>query len=220
MVTSNDYLAQVELATESAIPADNIINTFAFTWVPSGTPSGADYLDLAASLSGFYQAWTTFRSRTVPSTGNHQVKIYRLSDPSPRVPVATLPISVGTGSASTDRFPVEVACCLSIRANVSSGEHAARRKGRIFIGPLVSGASQNTLDGYPRPSPTFRTALANAADELLTSTLSGDWAWSVWSRVDDELFSVVGGWIEDEWDTQRRRGPMGTVRTIWPIPPG
>mgnify|MGYP000935256778 CR=1 FL=1 len=220
MVTSNDYLAQVELVTESNIPADNIINTFAFTWVPSGTPANSDFLALAGYLSGFYQAWTTYRSRTVPSAGNHQVKFYRLTDPSPRVPVATHPISPGAGSSSADRLPVEVSCCLSIRANYESGSHPARRRGRVFLGPLTQNASTHGADGYPRPSPTFREVLADAADGLLTATLAGDWSWSVWSRADDELFSVVGGWIEDEWDTQRRRSPSPSTRTIWPIPPG
>lgn len=220
MVTSNDYLAQVELATESNIPADNIINTFAFTFVPAGTPTNAQFLDLTGYLSGFYQAWTNYRSRTVPSTGNHQVKYYRLTDPSPRVPVATQTLSIGSGSSSSDRWPVEVACCLSIRANYESGSHPARRRGRVFLGPLVQGAATTGIDGYPRPSQTFRETLADAADGLLTATLAGDWSWSVWSRVDDELFSVVGGWIEDEFDTQRRRGPSASTRTIWPIPPG
>lgn len=216
MVLPTDYQAQVELQTSSGIPADNVINTFALQWGGGGTPDETDWVAVAAALSTFYTSWQSYRSTTVPAGGAHHVKAYRLSDPSPRVPVATVPVSIGGGTASS-RFPSEVACCLSYTSFVESGDHPARRRGRIFLGPLAGSSSSTGADGFVRPSAGFQTDIGEAGAQLALDVLATGFTWCVWSRTDDELFPVIGGWVENEFDTQRRRGPAGTSRTPWAV---
>jgi hypothetical protein len=129
----------------------------------------------------------------------------------------TLPDSDGT----TD-LPLEVALCLSYRAAAVTGVPQARLRGRIYVGPLTAGAITE-LTGTHRPTPasTFVTALRNAAGLLLASSGTGiDGAWSLLSRKQattggTPFNHIVGGWVDNEWDTQRRRGADPTTRSTW-----
>lgn len=211
MVIEGDYLAQVELRTQTGIPADNIINTFAFQWVGSGSP---DFETLVSLLSAFYAEMGTdvFSNVLSQGTGAHQVKIYDLTDPSPRPPVH---IGTFTRSGGTNPLPTEVAICASFQGIQEAGYSQARRRGRVFIGPLRQATITAGTDGYPRISNATLTAIADACSDLQANASAVDWAWCVWSRADDELYIVNNGWVEDEFDTQRRRGPGPLTRTTW-----
>jgi hypothetical protein len=211
MVIEGDYQVQVELRTQTGIPADNIINTFAFQWVGSGAP---DFETLVLLIDAFYDELGTdvFSNVLAIATDSHQVKIYDLTDPSPRPPVH---VGYFSQSGGTNPLPAEVAICASFQGIQEAGHPQARRRGRIFIGPLRQATVATGSDGYPRISTSARTALATACTDLQANASMSDWAWCVWSRSDDELYIVNNGWIEDEFDTQRRRGPGPLTRTTW-----
>lgn len=211
MVIEGDYQVQVELRTQTGIPADNIINTFAFQWVGSGDP---DFETLVGLIDDFYDEMgqDVFSNVLAGASGAHQVKIYDLTDPSPRPPVH---IGSFQQTGGTNPLPAEVAICASFQGIQEAGYSQARRRGRVFIGPLRSATIGTGSDGYPRVSVGTRTAIATACSDLQANASAADWAWCVWSRSDDELYIVNNGWIEDEFDTQRRRGPGPLTRSTW-----
>lgn len=92
---------------------------------------------------------------------------------------------------------------------------ASRRKGRMYFGPLTITALSG-VTGVGRPSTTLVADMAEAAAAMrlkyVTDT-TGDWA--IWSKADAELYPVVGGYIDSEWDTQRRRGVRSDARTTF-----
>lgn len=120
-----------------------------------------------------------------------------------------------TQEGGTSPLPTEVAICASFQGVQEAGHSQARRRGRVFIGPIRQAAIQIGTDGYPRVSSTARNAIATACTNLQANASAADWPWCVWSRADDELYIVNNGWIEDEFDTQRRRGPGPLTRTTW-----
>lgn len=211
MVIEGDYQVQVELRTQTGIPADNIINTFAFQWVGVGAP---DFETLVTLIDDFYdEVGTDVFSNVLALANNaHQVKIYDLTDPSPRPPVY---VGTFTQTGGTNPLPTEVAICASFQGIQEAGHSQARRRGRVFIGPVRSAALSVGSDGYPRVSGSARSAIATACTDLQANASAADWAWCVWSRADDELYIVNNGWIEDEFDTQRSRGPGPLTRTTW-----
>jgi hypothetical protein len=112
-------------------------------------------------------------------------------------------------------LPPELAICVSFRAALASGVNAARRRGRVYIGPLSDNAREG--GGDPQVASAARIALAQDADDLLTaSNASADWSWGVYSRTDGILRPVVAGWVDDAFDVQRRRGLEPTTRSTYP----
>lgn len=124
-------------------------------------------------------------------------------------------------------LPVEVACALSFEG-VTAGvaeeaiegtvRPAARRRGRVFIGPLTSTVIiAETTSNRPKFSDTFRNAVLDAYDAQLpglktgTSTDMVDHV--VYSRANAFAHPVVETSVNDEPDTVRRRGQLTTVRT-------
>lgn len=207
-LTSDCYLAQVELAAVSLVAADNIVNTFALR-DNGGT---ADFPGATTAFDSFYQYIQARLSSTLSSATNaHKVKYYRLTDPQPRPPVALGSFTqTGTGTP----LPAEVAICSSFAAAPGAGQVPARRRGRVFLGPLNSSAGE-VVGSYLRPSAATRTTIAGAMEELVQNLATAGFALSVWSRVDNDLFQVESGWINDEFDTMRSRGPETTDRTAW-----
>jgi hypothetical protein len=148
----------------------------------------------------------------VVSTTLGTYKFYKMSDPEPRTPFITLtmdPIAVGTSG-----MPEEVAICLSYYATPASGESPARRRGRIFIGPLSQTAFDSSSVGtFSTPDPTARAAIASAAAVLADQSEAFQWA--VYSPTDQIARQIIGGWVDNAFDTQRRRGRRATTRNTW-----
>jgi hypothetical protein len=44
---------------------------------------------------------------------------------------------------------------------------------------------------------------------------SASWDWVVYSPTDDAYHEVANGWVDNAWDTQRRRGYKPTSRTTF-----
>lgn len=205
-----DVRAVVTLPMDSGLPEDAAQNVWHF-WATSA--SDAIAAQIAAALKTFYDTVDTYLS-TLINPVNASVEFYDLSDPEPRVPYHQ--VNIGADMiTSTTALPEEVALCLSFQAAAQSGEVQARRRGRIYLGPLGQNALGATSAGN-RPLAAFVTALVNAGDALLTASQAAtDWDWRVYSRVLQQGFNVDNGWVDNAFDTQRRRGVQATSRTTF-----
>lgn len=61
----------------------------------------------------------------------------------------------------------------------------------------------------------FITRMYSSATTLAAASLADDWGWVIWSEKLEQSFAVAGGWVDNAWDTQRRRGMPATTRTLW-----
>lgn len=94
---------------------------------------------------------------------------------------------------------------------------AAHRRGRIYIGPPNSGAVVENGGSLFEvvPSPGVLNAMAGAAADLLAAN-SSDWTWMVASQATGTEYPIVGGFVDNAFDTQRRRGHEASSRQLWP----
>jgi hypothetical protein len=51
---------------------------------------------------------------------------------------------------------------------------------------------------------------------LTASNAQGQWKWAVYSTVNMTGVNVAAGWVENAFDTQRRRGRIATIRSVFP----
>jgi hypothetical protein len=102
---------------------------------------------------------------------------------------------------------------LSFQGAPESGVSQARKRGRVFIGPLRS--SLIGADGRPSPA-TVSLFAAEGEDLLDASNAATTWSWTVHSATTGDNSVVTNGWCDNEFDTQRRRGRIATSRTVFP----
>ena len=129
-------------------------------------------------------------------------------------PINITPLDLGLVS-DEGPMPLEVAICNSQRAAGGIGLSGARRRGKHYLGPWGNEVTTTSDVGLPAPANVVLNTIRLASVNLLLigDTLDGDWA--VWSRSDAAMFPVVGGWIDNEFDTQRRREVDATLRATY-----
>lgn len=213
--------ALVTLSSESGLVKDNCVNTFYFDG-DDGNSDNEYHSKVFNKISAFYVAIANRISDHIVSPV--KVQIYDMRDPTPRVPEFTQTFVLDR-SAINGLLPNEVALCLSFQADAVSGIKQARRRGRVYLGPLSNSADIVDTLGELRPGAALINQIAAAATVLATpvSLLSiGSLFWSVYSptldvlqTIDDSFNDVTNGWIDDAFDTQRRRGRAATSRTLW-----
>jgi len=208
----------VELNNDSLIPKDLVTNTWHF--VTPGSVAAAEP-DITANLDAFYTAIQTYLSASL--TGTATAKYYDLEDPEPRAPVATGAITFTPGS---NQLPNEVAVCMSYQGPIVSGQNQARRRGRLFLGPL-SQTGFTGATGEFRPGSAMRSAICTAADALMSDTSLPGLVWALFSpstagpppwsgaTLADAFVTITNGWVDDAADTVRSRGLSPTTRSVW-----
>jgi len=212
---------QISLPRENNIPADVAMNTWHFQ-----TAIGQGPLDAAqaasSQLEDFYVACGGIFAAYL--VGDVFLRIYDLQDAEPRVPIfeGDWTITTGTGSG----LPAECAICLSYRGALQSGTSAARRRGRIFLGPCDEDAGVTTTADVLVTS-TAQSTIANAAVAMANAGTGADGFWVTFSPTDAgpppwteaELeaaaVTVVAGFVDNAFDTVRSRGALATSRTTW-----
>lgn len=202
-------LAQISMEADTQLPEDVTINTLHFV----GSSAVGDLPALDAQVEAFYTDIETFLSATL--TGNVTARYYDLADPEPRVPRF---MNTWTITPNTASLPREVAVCLSFKSPTLSGDIAARRRNRIFIGPLAGIATHTSLyDSDLRPSTAMIDALLDAAQQLQFAASSELYNWITYSQVEAAGGGVTEFWIDNAFDTMRKRGRAATTRTTRPI---
>lgn len=193
------------LKMTSGIPEDSSVNTFHVD-CDLGSYDPNDFVPI---FKGFYDTFYGRLANTVAQNG-HSLKIYDMTDPEPRAPIVDALWNLAGAPGGTP-MPSEVALCLSFQAARESGLPQARRRGRVYLGPFGTAANNNG-----RPSTDCINDVAAAGQYLLdASLLATEWTWAVYSQVDNALVFVINGWVDNAWDTQRRRGVTPTARTTF-----
>ena len=208
----------------TGLPELAVVNTWSFITVDPATRAGAA-TDWTTNLNTFYSGIKSILSSTIAwNSGTYEY--VDMGDAKPRVPYQTDAAVLGTLSTTNSDAPPEVALCLSFRGATGSGLNAKRRRGRVYIGPLQ-------LPGTDVWSPANATVdlVANSAASLMTATYH---KWAVYSpsthhgvpvggrledypdeipsQLDDAFTEVVARWVDNAFDTQRRRGVPATYR--------
>jgi len=202
------YRCQVAIPADTGIGRDAVINNWGFF---SAQGSAAVLDDIDGPLKAFYDGWANYRGG-LQDWKNSRLKLYDMSQPVPRAPVADVILPLSTAEQTTN-LPGEVALCLSFQAARVSGLSQARRRGRIYLGPFATVANVSSTG---RPDSTMRTAILANAQSFLTALAGTSTGWHVISQPTPQSpmtsAPVVGGWMDDAWDTQRRRGVSPLTR--------
>lgn len=209
---------QARLHRDSLLPEDESINTWHFV-TPGDVAAAATAI--TDNLAAFYSAIQAQLSQV--NTGSITYDFYDLEDPTPRVPVASTGSSFTPGGSA---FPSECAITLSFQGVVVSGQNQARRRGRVFLGPL-SQASGIVVGGDLFISPGVRTTICAAADALASDTTLPGLVWAVfspttagappWSApvLSEAFVTITNGWVDNAYDTIRSRGSEANARTVF-----
>jgi len=199
--------AQVILHTVDATPANYVTNSWALETGDSNDP-GADF---TPAFDTFYTSMQGFLSPVVATSG-HQIKWYDLPGPGqPNYPFDETTFALGAAPSGT-ALPDELALCISFQGVRVAGQPQARRRGRIYFGPL----DQTGITGN-RPNSTIMTAAATAMIALMSDIAAAATGSElvVWSVANQSAVAVTDGWIDNAWDIQRRRGVEATSRTTF-----
>ncbi len=203
-----DADVQVVIQGVSALPEDRFINTLHFSdAAPISFSSFAD--DIGPDIVA---AWTALGGGSFyPDTicmRSFSVRIYNPDDPEPRQPTiytGTLP------SNPTTQLPTEVAVVLSFYSSINT----PRRRGRIFLGPCSAGVVESG-GRVILPTRNALLDLATALGDAGAETTD----WQTFSRVEQLRRRVTNAWVDNAFDTQRRRGLDATTRTLRTIQGG
>jgi hypothetical protein len=185
-----DYDFQVILKDVSGKPEDVYVNTLHFQ---STTAEGWDPDSLSNDLAAIYQDKQNFLSLTI---SGGEIRAYNPDDPMPRQP-RIHPFAIEGGSSSA---PTEVALCLSYYAD----NKLPRNRGRIYVGPW--GTANHRPDSAQM---NMLGAMAAAFSALGGANVQ-------WQQVSKtgagHRKKVTNWWVDDAWDTQRRRGVGALTR--------
>lgn len=196
----------------SNLPEDRIVNVFHFS---TDGEYDDDRVTAHVAVDDFYTG-----ANIVQPIGAYlsawvqricETRTYNLEDPKPRLPqvgAITLP-----APSQASGLPEEVACCLTLQGAIPPAA-SARRRGRLYIGPLnLTAATFGTALVASRPSDIFVNDLVVAATRLRNNSLG----WAIRSSLPVQNFVEVDhGYVDNAFDTQRRRGPRTTSRVLWP----
>lgn len=185
---------------------ERIMNVWHIATV-GATPPGTAAGDFLTGINAFYQAIDGQLSNEL-SGSVPVMRVFNLIENKPRQPIAEPTLTALTTSSS--RAQREMAVCLSYRATYVSGVTPKRRRGRIYLGPLISTALDSSTG---KLAAATKTTIVGAAQTLIDfHQASALFSWVVYSPTTDVLgtgetgaFEVISGWVDDELDTQRRR---------------
>lgn len=207
--------AQVIIPMLTNLPEDACVNTFHFN--STGGSLEGDLDTIEQLVQDFYFATPTGEGGPIRAYWGAQVdeddvrvRLFNMASPEPRAPLRDTDIGV-EGAVSGTGLPDEVALCLSFQAPQVSGINQARRRGRIFFGPLGQNALSGTVPNN-RPDAGFRGRLLAAGKDLMDNAAATSAPWVVFSQTDNVGYLVDNGWVDNAFDTQRRRGVAPTQR--------
>jgi hypothetical protein len=214
---STTIRAQVRIANLSTLSKDAIVNTWHFR--STSLLVGEDVNTAYDALVALYTALEIYFSPACNAFP--EITFYDLSDDEPRTPLVSASFTFDPSGGTA--MPNEVAICVSFHAAAASGVSPGRRRGRIYLGPFNTGVLA-TSDFGGIVGNAVGTAINDAVDTFWGTLDSGSCLWSVFSPstagpapwTEGELsaatFPVVGGHVDNAFDTMRSRGIDATVR--------
>lgn len=198
----------------SNLPADRVVNVFHFV-------GPNDYATDVVRCQNLVDAFFTHAQANFAVGGYlspwvqraAELRAYDMDIPKdtrvPSIVPVLLPGPFGDG------LPEEVATVLTLHGYVPPAI-SRRRSGRLYFGPLCTNAGSLGSATQPtRPSPTFLADIVTAA-KTLRDVAAG---WPVWcirsTRPAENYVPIQGGYCDNAFDTQRRRGPDPSVKYPW-----
>lgn len=219
------YIVQVAFQAKDALPRDQFENVWHFSSAASSA-TAAEASTIMTSVSQFYtnnpgstNAVTSYYSASLSTAV--LMKAYdedEVTRPRSLLQTGTFEITPAGGLG----LPEEVALCMSY----DDGRNLARHRGRLYLGPFgVSAVGAGDLAQTPsagRPVAGLMTTIATQGERLLSTPPAGC-RWCVRSGIGTgtklapvvTYYPIVSGWIDNEWDAQRRRRIAATNRTLF-----
>ena len=187
--------ALVSWAVNSTLPRDAQMITPCFRAQSGFVSDSPDWDALAGDLATALDGWQVAPKRQLT------VKLYEIGLPKPNRPKATVVKNVGVASAAG--VPSELALCLSF----NGGPNGPSNRGRLYLPVSVF---------YPtppgaRPATELMTKVGDLAP-IFSSLGGANVDWIVWSPTKKAATRVERWFVDDEWDTQRKRGLRSTTR--------
>lgn len=235
------YKAVIQLPSQSGMPEDDIINDLYFFSDIAGDSHNDAADNLQVRLAAFYNAVGTGAIDDLANFMGDQVtraasgcafNFYYQDFVSPPAlwgsPVAVRNWTLDAGASSTN-LPTEVAVVASFHGDLTNVPEteanpspppaiirpAARKRGRIYLGPfMINGGVESGPSNDLAPNAALRNTITGACVDLMGA--NDDYEWVVYSPTTPAVWTVVGGYIDNAFDTQRRRGTAPTDRSDWP----
>jgi len=227
------YRCQATIPNDNGLPADAAVNTWSYMIAGSGDRDDLA-VDFGTQLSTFYGAFGADFGSADYNWDAIAVKHYDMLDPTPRLPFYEHVIDAAAADVSANTYPGEVAICLSMEGERESGVNMRRRRGRVYLGPLGMGSFD-----LPIATSTIADLVAAAANEAFfdAGNLAHLAVYSPYTHhavpvgenikdFPDEVSEALPAsfhlvtrlWVDNAWDTQRRRGRKATYRKTYNAP--
>lgn len=187
------YKAVISTWLDSTEPGDALQITPHF----NDTGLGSNPENLANDL---LNAWNPYLIPAVQG-GQQRCTLYNVATPAPNYPVAQVTRFPDVVKASTVNR--DVAVCLSFYG----GENRPRKRGRLYIPACLITTALSSAD----VSATIMTKVA-ALVPIFQSLGGVDVDWGVYSRAGSSFTKATNWWVDNAWDSQRRRGKKATAR--------
>lgn len=221
---------EVRLPYVTNLPRDLSINVL--HWNTVGDPNDADFLAITSEIDSFFNLEADapdedfdglniarYMSSVISrESGACRVRFYNIED-DPIILLAETQFTLEPHAEPSSNMPNEMAICCSLTATPALPVLLRNRRGRLYLGPvtsLVIGGMDVAGEEYPAVSSLVRELLAHVLERMATGPTTV--LWQIYSRVNEEAYEVSGGFIDNEFDTQRRRQVPATARTVWGLP--
>jgi hypothetical protein len=215
---------EVRWKRTTGVASDDQLNTF---FVSSATEGTAPLSDAAQGAAANMRNYLDSRmpASLFTSTPIAEVTTFNMLDPEPRVPIEVITMDTVSLSAA-QALPEEVSLVVSFQGVPISGQSMRQRRGRMYLPTMVVTELDDNTSTIWKDN-----AVSNAVD-MMTAIKSDLEAASchlvVFSRVAAAAAGgtllnqaragatiVTNGWVDNEPDTQRRRGRPGGTKTVW-----
>lgn len=190
--------AHIEWLVDDQYPENNIVNVPHFNVgavIPGDDPA---WMELATEIAEESTNWQKLAA--VPH--KCKVKLYDAEAPAPNYPKAVY--ETQQNQRNMTQWVHELALCLSYY----SVHNVQRHRGRLYLCP---GLMFNTA-GLDQFATTVQMQKMADYAKVLQDIGGVNVDWCVWSRTDRKAYPVTDFWVDNEWDTQRRRGMKATQR--------
>lgn len=225
-MATRHYRAQVVIPHDSGLPEDAVVNTWHYLASDSLSDAG-NAEDFDGQLQTFYSGWVNALGSTAMNWNASEIRHTVFEDPTPRLPFALGSFTALSPPTAYSDWPPDVAIVLSMQGTKSSGDNMRRRRGRVYLGPLAFAAGDQ-----PQLDTGSADTVANAASSAFFS--SGTSVLCVYSpythhgiavgqrltKDDPEVPAYLAAsfvevdsvWVDNAFDTQRRRGLRASYR--------
>lgn len=228
-VTANGFFITTSLERKTGLSEDRVVNGWHYV-APSGQPAQADYDNWAINYGNFMAALAPYLSPAFSRIPGSVVQDFYKIPPEKALLGPPHHSQLGNlgGSTTGLAMPSEVALCLSLDGTTTQDpEHgaggvrpASRKRNRVFLGPLNDDMnSTNPTTGESEPAAgTIDLINIAYAQHMVSAMINNGWIPMLFSKVAWALWPLLRAWIDNAWDSQRRRGTKPTVKYNTALP--